>query len=203
MSLSSQSQAGGEPPTDLSFTAFYDRHQKRWLKYAYAETGSLEAAEQIVDGVTLHVAGYWPDIQQMQSAAWHAWKVLKATVARWLDEHGTESAFVETAAFDQVRRALARFRHRFAGMEDSLGMFAALEDSLGLFSTISRLPARQYEAVVLHHVLGYQYDEIASTLGVSTNTVRVSMHNAMKCLTEEMIRRRLIQTNRGVNRAHR
>lgn len=159
-----------------SFDAFYDQYQDVWVRYAHAKTGSRDAAEQIADAVTAHMAESWQQVQRTQSAARHAWKVLKATVARWLDERGPGSAFVETAAFDRVERVLKRSRERFA----------AMEESLGLYSAISRLPERQYDAIVLRFVLEYPYGTVATLLGVPEGTVRSNVRHAKKRLAEDL-----------------
>ncbi|MEY9930787.1 RNA polymerase sigma factor (sigma-70 family) [Catenulispora sp. GP43] len=163
--------------TDRLFEAFYGRHQVEWIRYAYAETGCRETAEQIIDGLTLHIATYWHDLQPAEKAAEHAWKVLKATIAHWLDEHGTDSAFVGTASFEQaVRRALAR----------SSDWFAELEESIGLFSAISHLPERQRHSIILRYVVGYEDSRIASMLGVPEGTVRAHVSLAKKRIAEEL-----------------
>jgi RNA polymerase sigma factor (sigma-70 family) len=102
--------------------------------------------------------------------------VLKATVTRWLDEHGTGSAFVETAVFDRVTRVLAQSR-------DS---FAAMEESLGLYSAISRLPVCQFDSIVLRYVLNYSDSTIASLLGVTESTVRSNVRYGKEHLRKEL-----------------
>jgi RNA polymerase sigma-70 factor (ECF subfamily) len=162
-----------------SFDAFYDRYQDAWVRYAHAQTGSRDAAEQIVDALTAHMAETWPSgpsVRRHESAARHAWKVLKATVTRWLDENGTGSAFVETAVFDRVTRVLAQSRE----------CFAAMEESLGLYSAISHLPGRQYDSIVLCHVLKYPYSTVASLLGVTESAVRSNVRHAKKQLAREL-----------------
>jgi RNA polymerase sigma-70 factor (ECF subfamily) len=163
-------------PTVPSFDAFHDRHQMAWVRYAHAQTGSRDAAEQIVDALTAHLAETWPSLERNDKAAQHAWKVLKATVSRWLAEHGTGSAFVETAVFDRVSRVLA-------GSRDA---FAAMEESLGLYSAISRLPGRQFDAIVLRYVLNYPDSTIASLLGVTEPTVRSNVRYGKERLRKEL-----------------
>lgn len=174
-------QAVGELPvsTAPSFEAFYTQYQHAWLRYAHAETGSRDAAEQITDAVTAHMADAWRQVQRPESAARHAWEVLKSTVACWLDEHRIDSAFVETATFERVTRVLARRREEFAAMD-------AREKSLGLYGAISRLPERQYDSIVLHFVLGYPYSMVACLLGVPEGTVRANVCHAKKRLAEEL-----------------
>jgi RNA polymerase sigma-70 factor (ECF subfamily) len=166
-----------EVSTGPLFTAFYERHQAKWVRYAYGETGCRETAELIADGLTLHIATYWHDLQPAEKAAEHAWKVLRATVAHWLEEHDTESAFVGTASFEQaIRRALAR----------GSDWFAELEESIGLYSAISRLPARQRNAIVLRYVVGYEDSKIAWMLGVPEGTVRVHVSLGKKRIAEDL-----------------
>lgn len=163
-------------PTVRSFDAFHDRHQMAWVRYAHARTGSREAAEQIVDALALHLDENWPSLERGEKAAQHAWKVLKATVTRWLSEHETGPGFVETAAFDRVTRVLAQAR-------DS---FSAMEESLGLYSAISRLPGGQFDAIVLRYVLNYSDSAIASLLGIRESTVRSHVRFGKKRLREEL-----------------
>lgn len=163
--------------SDSLFNAFYEKHQVKWVRYAYAETGCRETAELITDSLTLHIATYWHDLQSAERAAEHAWKVLKATVAQWLDEHDTESAMVGTAAFEQaVRRVLARCSD----------WFAELEGSIGLYSAIFRLPERQRNAIVLRYVVGYEDSKIARMLGIPEGTVRAHVSLGKKRIAEDL-----------------
>jgi DNA-directed RNA polymerase specialized sigma24 family protein len=151
--------------------------QKEWVRYAHSQTGSRDAAEQIVDALTAHMAEIWPSlVERDERAAQHAWKVLKATVTRWLDEHGTGSAFAETAVFDRVTRALAKSRDSFAEMEESLG----------LYSAISRLPGCQFDSIVLRYVLNCTDSKVASLLGVTEATVRSNVRYGKKRLGKEL-----------------
>lgn len=174
----------GELPacTAPSFEAFYEQYQDGWVRYAYTQIGSRDAAEQITDALTAHMAETWHHAQP-ENAAYHAWKVLKASVARWLDVHGTGSAIVETGVFERVARVLERFRD----------CFAAMEESLGLYSAISRLPKRQYESIVLRFVLDYPYSTVAVLLGVPEDAVRANVYQAKKRLAEDLGVRHLIE----------
>ena len=164
-------------PTVPSFDAFHDRHQNEWVHYAHAQTGSPDAAQQIVDALTARLAEAWPSLERNEKAAQqHAWKVLKATVTRWLGEHGPGSAFVETAVFDQVSRVLSQAK-------DS---FAAMEESLGLYTAISRLPDCQFDSIVLRYVLNYPDSKIASLLGVTESTVRSNVRYGKVRLRKEL-----------------
>ena len=177
---------------DPAFEDFYRKYQAGWIRYAFIETGDMKEAERIIDGLTAHIAKYWhDDSHSTERAAQHAWRVLKATIACWLDEHATESAFVRTSAFDRaIRRVLARAGEKFAEMEESIG----------LFSAISHLPGRQRESIILRFVLGFQYDEIERMLGVPEATVRVNICHAKKRIAKELGRPDLIKTKTKARR---
>jgi DNA-directed RNA polymerase specialized sigma24 family protein len=57
-------------------------------------------------------------------------------------------------------------------VEGARDEFAAMESTLGLYPAIARLPARQFDVVVLHYVLDYSTARTAQTLGVTEATVR-------------------------------
>lgn len=163
---------GALPPRGaLSLEAFYKQHQDGWVRYAHAQTGSRDAAERIADAMALHMQESWPQFYDHENAARYSWKVLKATVTQWLEDHACQSAFVESAVFDRVPRvvrALAQTRDQFD----------LLEESIGLYSAICLLPDRQYDTVVLRFVLGYDDSTVASFLGVKVNTVRSNIRHA-------------------------
>lgn len=179
--------ASDEPTLDPALEAFYRKYLAGWIRYAFIETGSMEAAEQIIDSLTVHIAKRWPDdLHSPERAAEHAWRALKSTIACWLDEHDTESAFVGTSAF--FNRAIHRV---LAHAGDS---FAEMAESIGLFSAISRLPGRQREVIILRFVLGFQDDEITGMLGVPQGAVRANVCHARKRIAKELGRPDLIKT---------
>ena len=55
-----------------------------------------------------------------------------------------------------------------------------------LRAAVLRLPARYREAVVLRHVQGFNYDEIADVLGVPAGTAKSDVHRALAILKEEL-----------------
>ena len=168
--------AGPATTNASSFDAFHDRHHDTWARYAYANTGSREVTEEIVDALTEHLSDNWDYLVHKDSAAWHAWKVLKATVARWLNEHEAESSFTTVAAFDRFSRLMTHSREQFDLMEEKIG----------LYSAISRLSERQHDTVVLRYVLGCEPEFIAAFLGVTPNTVHSNLRYARKNLAKEL-----------------
>ena len=55
-----------------------------------------------------------------------------------------------------------------------------------LRAAVLGLPARYREAVVLRHVQGFNYDEIADVLGVPSGTAKSDVHRGLAILKEEL-----------------
>lgn len=56
------------------------------------------------------------------------------------------------------------------------------EMSTCILGHVARLPARQREAVLLHHFAGLGHREVATTLGVSEGNARVILHRGLEAL---------------------
>jgi RNA polymerase sigma-70 factor (ECF subfamily) len=57
---------------------------------------------------------------------------------------------------------------------------------LALVDALGHLPRRQREAVALRYLADLSVDEVARTLGVSTGTVKQSVHRALRTLRDRM-----------------
>ncbi len=58
----------------------------------------------------------------------------------------------------------------------------ALVTRLALVDALGRLPRRQREAVALRYLADFSVDDVAQTLGVSSGTVKQSVHRALRTL---------------------
>lgn len=159
-----------------SFEAFYEMQQESWLRFALAQTGSREAAERIVDGVTNHLADCWEHVLRQHNVGRYAWAVLKTFIERWLNDHGARPAFVETTAFDRVAMA----------MNYSKEQFGLMEESLGLYSAIRALSERQHDVIILRYVLGYSDKRVGYLLGIDPKTVRSHVRFAKQKLARQL-----------------
>jgi RNA polymerase sigma-70 factor (ECF subfamily) len=159
-----------------TFEAFYELHQESWLRFALAQVGGREAAEQIVDGVTNHLADSWKHVLHQHNVERYAWAVLKTFIERWLNDHGARPAFVETSAFDRVAQA----------MNYSKEQFGLMEESLGLYSAIRGLSERQHDVIVLRYVLGYSDQRVGFLLGIDPKTVRSHVRFAKQRLARQL-----------------
>ena len=94
-------------------------------------------------------------------------------------------------ARDHNRRGLVSLRHLDAHPMGSMGPDphdAALldEEQQTLLEAVGDLALRQRDCVVLRYYLELSYDEIATTLGISANSVKTHLKRGMAALREQM-----------------
>jgi len=164
------------PSASAEFEAYYQEYQEVWRAYAYARTGALEAADQIVDEVTAQLADLWACASGHDDVGRYAWALLRTTIVRWLNDHQARSAFVETLAFDRTALAMDFVRERFNLIEESLALYAA----------VSRLPEREYDVTVLRYVLGYSVAQVAAVLDIDARSVGRHIRSAKQRLAREL-----------------
>ncbi len=83
-------------------------------------------------------------------------------------------------AIKSLRRAAPPPGRVVADPSDEATLRLALVDALG------HLPRRQREAVALRYLADLSIEDVASTLGVSTGTVKQSVHRALRTLRERV-----------------
>jgi len=158
------------------FERFYQEYQGVWRAYAYAQTGSLDVADQIVDDVTAQLVDLWACASGPDDVERYAWALLKTTIVRWLNDRQARSAFVETLVFDRTALAMDYVRERFN----------LIEESLSLYTAVSRLPEREYDVIVLRYVLGYSTVQAAAVLGIDARSVNRYIRSAKRYLAREL-----------------
>ncbi len=123
------------------------------------------------DRVVLHVAALTGDpveaLDHVQEAFVKAW-------TRWdrISCYDDPEAWVRRVAYHHAVSGWRRVRRLVlrAEADPNLPYFDA--DQLELFEALAQLPAREREAIVLHHLIGYSVDEIAGQLSAPSGTVK-------------------------------
>jgi RNA polymerase sigma-70 factor (ECF subfamily) len=113
------------------------------------------------------------------------------------------SALLQTVA---TRKAVDRIRRKYQQREETIATEAmasgindpsqAVEEAerAGLLErAMAKLPARQAQAVCLHALSGWSYQEIAQQLGMSATAVGTSIHRGKQRLRE------LLEVSLGAN----
>jgi RNA polymerase sigma-70 factor (sigma-E family) len=83
--------------------------------------------------------------------------------------------------------AIKASRHRPAGRASATqDPSDATTLRLALVEALARLPRRQREAVALRYLADLTINDVALTLGVSTGTVKQSVHRALRTLRDQL-----------------
>jgi|WetSurMetagenome_2_1015567.scaffolds.fasta_scaffold639842_1 RNA polymerase sigma-70 factor, ECF subfamily len=159
-----------------SFSAFYERTHLSLFRYLYGLTG-----------------GPQEDVEDLTAEAFtRAWKARRTfqgdqgAALGWLFQIG------KRLVIDRYRRDKAR--PTIAGeIPEELPqngpipeeMAQAQEEQQKLFSVLQKLPEEQREMMVLRFLLGWQVNEIAAYLGISENTISVTLKRTIQRLHKQ------------------
>ena len=101
-------------------------------------------------------------------------------------------SIVLNLARDHNRRGLVSLRHRStAGREidvvdDAVDQLARSEEHRTVLDAVRRLPTRQRDCITLKYFEELTIEQIASTLGVSVNSVKTHLQRAMTALDRKL-----------------
>lgn len=162
---------------EVSIEALYRAHGTRLVRIARMFVTDRSAAEDLVQEAFIRFHRTRDRLRDPAAAVGY----LRSTVLNLARDHN--------------RRGLMSLRHIDAHPIGSMGPgpddAALLEDDEGaLMEALQDLSSRQRACVVLRYYLDLSYEEMASTLGLSTNSVKTHLRRAMTALRERMEERR-------------
>jgi RNA polymerase sigma-70 factor (ECF subfamily) len=146
-----------------TFDEFYSGSVRRVTGLLYALTGSRAEAEDCV--------------QEAYARAWQRWDKVA--------EYGDPEAWVRTVAYRVSisawrKAANMRAAHRRHGApEDPHGMSP---DYVAIIAALRKIPDRQRQAIVLHHLVGLSVEEIARETGAPPGTVKARLSRGRQAL---------------------
>ena len=157
--------------TTHDFERMVETHQHRIYGFALNLSGNTADAEEIAQDafVRAHraLAGYDADrVRELKVSAW------LHRIALNVFRNRARRRLRETIPLDSIAEPHA----------NGLGP----EDLHNLRSAVLGLPARYREAIVLRHIQGFNYDEIAEVLGVPAGTAKSNVHRGLAILKEEL-----------------
>ncbi|MFB7467504.1 sigma factor-like helix-turn-helix DNA-binding protein [Streptomyces sp. NPDC056224] len=142
----------------LDFEGFYLGHQEFYHLYAEIHLGSLDAAREVVHQVFLEIHAGWDRLLRADDLDQRTLEVLTRRVRQQLAIEGRDPAFLNDGLIGPTLGAVR------AGLEIADG-------AAGLYDAILELPTRQFNVIVLRHILGYKTDRIARFMGLDVRTV--------------------------------
>ena len=136
-----------------SFDDFYRGTSRRLLRYAYALTGEMAEAQDLV--------------QEAYTRAWQRWGRLSGydSVDAWL------RLVVARLATDRWRR-LVHMRAALTRSGPPKHAGPPGDDTVVLVAALRRLPKQQRRALALHYLYDMSIDEIALETGAASGTVK-------------------------------
>lgn len=144
-------------PVEVALTGLYDAHYATLVRVAVLLVHDRESAEDIVQDAFVDMCRRWPRLRDRERAAGYLRTAVvnrSRSVLRHrkvVDRHRSESAGTAPGADDAV---LSR-SHRES-----------------MLDALAELPRRQREVLVLRYYLDLSESEIATTLDISTGSVK-------------------------------
>jgi RNA polymerase sigma-70 factor (ECF subfamily) len=145
------------------FDAFYHATSQRLFRQMYAMTGNRADAEECT--------------QEAYARAWQRWKQVR--------EAQSPEAWLRTVAW---RIAASRWRKAKSSVAALTRLGAPEpapppgEDHVAVVTALRRLPAKQRQAIVLHHLSGLSVEEVAAEVGAPTGTVKARLSRGRAAL---------------------
>jgi RNA polymerase sigma-70 factor (ECF subfamily) len=146
-----------------TFDAFYSGSVRRVTGQLYAMTGSRTEAEDCV--------------QEAYARAWQRWDKVAG--------HGDPEAWVRTVAYRVSvsawrKAANMRTAHRRQWTpENARGLSP---DYVAIIAALRKIPPRQRQAIVLHHLVGLSVEEIARETGAAPGTVKARLSRGRQAM---------------------
>ena len=137
---------------EQAFDQLYQRSGRRLVGQLYAASGDLGDAQDVVQEAFVRAWLRWEQVAAYENPeAWVRRVALNLAVSRW-----------------RRARRLVFGNHDERVSPDP----AAAGDQMALVGALRSLPARQRQAVVLHHLAGLSVSEVAAELNVPEGTVK-------------------------------
>jgi RNA polymerase sigma-70 factor (ECF subfamily) len=164
---------GGRELSDRRFEELVDAHGQNVLNVALRVTGDAQAAQDVYQEVFL--------------AIWRRWHTFNGTV-RWgayLYRVTVRKALELAGQRRPVPVALEECEPAGCGSEPDTPL--RLHDlQRRLTESLAKLPPHQADVFVLSQIEGLDHAAVAAVLGCSRNSVRVSLHRAVRQLARAM-----------------
>lgn len=158
-----------------AFDQLYNRYCKKLLSFSISIIKSREEAENIVQEVFLALWMNRDKISNDSSVKYYIFTIAYNTAI---------SALRRKAKDDKFFEQLKNLQDLSVEPDNLHSEYADLEGKLS--EIINELPERQREVFILHNVNGLKYQEIASKLNISVNTIENHMSRALKTIRSKL-----------------
>ncbi|MFH8760223.1 helix-turn-helix domain-containing protein [Streptomyces atroolivaceus] len=154
----------------LDYQAFHVAQQGFFHAFAQLHLGSSVTAKETVHHVFLEILRTWDTLLRTEDLAGTTFAILQRHIHATLQREGYKPSFV----IDEPTTT-------HLGIE-----LHPADAGLDLFAEMSKLPARQYNVIVLRYLLGYSAHDTARYMGLHQATVRSHERRAMDFLRTQV-----------------
>lgn len=152
-----------------AFAAIYERHHQDLYRYCRSITGNAEDASDALQNTMAAALRSLPGDRR------------EIALRPWL----FKVAHNESISLMRRKRASAELNENSASSAPGPYGIACLHERVsGLMANLRELPERQRGALIMRELNGLDYDEIATTLGISGAAARQTVYEARLALTE-------------------
>lgn len=159
----------------LRFETLIERHHDEIYSYLWRLMGSAADAEDLTQEVFLR--------------AYQAYKRLRpdSNHRAWLYKIATNTAYTALKRNHREAQYNVPLLDEYVGHSTSSVQLETSNEALAIIrQAIAELPAKQKEALVLRHVQGLEYAEVAQVLGCSEDSARANVSQAIRRLRREL-----------------
>ena len=167
----------------FAFDGLYKKYCKKIYKFGYSILKSREDSENLVQDVFLKLWENRHKVEKNESVRSYLFTITYNSAISIIREKSRESQFLEYLKCIQVIT------------EDPVNVGIEYNElTLKLDEVIKALPQRQKEVYMLHRFNGLKYNEIATRLNISVNTIENHMSLALKTIRSKLSEYSLIFT---------
>ena len=160
------------PEARQRVTALYEAHALGLVKLAKIMLGDQATAEDIVQDAFLGLYRKWPSLADQGRALGY----LRTSVL-----NGCRTALRARARRDRRDRAAAA-RDGWLAADSAEAAVLLSEEHHEVLAAVSKLAARQRQALTLRYYLGLSPEETARAMGISVGTVKSAVSRAIAAL---------------------
>ena len=169
--------------SESAFAALYSAHYRHLMNYGRRFGADVATAEDAVHDVFIDLWNYRRTLTQPQSVQSYLLKAFRNRLVTQLAER--QRRFAETDVEEQFGLVSSEPSAEERLVEDGLNQ-EQQEHIQGAFTTLS---PRQQEVLYLRYFTDLSYDEICAVMGITYNTARTQLYQALTAL------RKRLQTN--------
>ena len=161
-----------------TFEAIYEENVKKVYRIALYYSGDHHAAEDVTQTVFLKLCMNIENVNEERIVPW-----LKTTAKRMAQNYERDSVHEVDYPMDEVERMIDELEQE-ESVEELLEIRnkreTQIEEIENIFADLYQKNPRWYEAVTITYILEKPQEEVAKSMGMSPNALRIMLHRAKK-----------------------